>query len=54
MLPKESAPAKFIQIRDKYFHFSSMFAVLASKTIDYPIMQHKIDEYRNSFGYLQK
>ncbi|CAJ0604808.1 unnamed protein product [Cylicocyclus nassatus] len=50
VLPEHTAPAKFLQARDKYFSFYPMFAVIKGPNIDYARQQHQIDNYRNAIG----
>ncbi|CAI4220957.1 unnamed protein product [Auanema sp. JU1783] len=51
VLPEHTAPAKFLQARDKYFSFYPMFAVLKGPDIDYAGQQHLIESYRNSIAH---
>lgn len=48
VLPEQTAPAKFLQARDKYFSFYPMFAVLKGPNIDYAKQQHQIENYRRA------
>ncbi|VDM61959.1 unnamed protein product [Angiostrongylus costaricensis] len=48
VLPEHTAPAKFLQARDKYFSFYPMFAVIKGPHIDYARQQHQIDNYRKA------
>ncbi|WKX98089.1 hypothetical protein Q1695_013633 [Nippostrongylus brasiliensis] len=50
VLPEHTAPAKFLQARDKYFSFYPMFAVIKGPNIDYPVQQQQIDKYRNAIA----
>jgi patched 1 protein len=50
VLPKGTAPGAFLEAREKYFSFYPMFAVLKGPEIDFPAMQHKIEEYRQELG----
>lgn len=50
VLPKGTAPAAFLEARERYFSFYPMFAVLKGPEIDFPAMQHKIEEYRQELG----
>lgn len=52
VLPDQTAPAAFLKVRDRYFSFYPMFAVLRGPGIDYAKNQHKIDNYRLSIGKL--
>uniref|UniRef100_A0A914XVY2 SSD domain-containing protein n=1 Tax=Plectus sambesii TaxID=2011161 RepID=A0A914XVY2_9BILA len=50
VLPKGTAPAAFLEAREKYFSFYPMFAVVKGPDVDFPAMQHKIEEYRQELG----
>ncbi|KAL6736791.1 hypothetical protein Aduo_007103 [Ancylostoma duodenale] len=50
VLPEHTAPAKFLQARDKYFSFYPMFAIIKGPDIDYARQQHQIDNYRNAIA----
>ncbi|ETN74205.1 patched family protein [Necator americanus] len=50
VLPEHTAPAKFLQARDKYFSFYPMFAVIKGPNIDYARQQHQIDNYRTAIA----
>ncbi|PIO65171.1 patched family protein, partial [Teladorsagia circumcincta] len=50
VLPEHTAPAKFLQARDKYFSFYPMFAVIKGPNIDYAVQQQRIDKYRRAIA----
>lgn len=50
VLPEHTAPAKFLQARDKYFSFYPMFAVIKGPHVDYARQQHQIDNYRKAIA----